>query len=364
MRTALFLGAGASAFASQPATVELMGRVRHRVQERNVEPPRGDSHQNYIMGVISDDRVYKDVENLYDGIEQIINTGANHNCRPVTAGTLHGSTGLPYEEIINELKRLRGIIHEVLRKSFTIKEDDLAAIKQVYDGIWSVIQDNGTEKFQVFTTNYDNVMEEYCHATGRDIVNGFKPYRYGKRVWSNALDHDGNKPALHLIKLHGSIFWHKDGDGRIVEPWSEESDGPDNIIIIPPTEGAKDYRREPFPTIMDHFREALKKVDVLVVIGFSYRDREIVEIIKEGLGSGMALISISRTANGAKKLDPNAESSTKNVDGIPFTLIGPKIILYETEFGPSTIKDVKTALKAAYTVIQNGTVPAVEQPNV
>ncbi len=203
-------------------------------------------------------------------------------------------------------------------------------------------------------------IEEYCHETGRDLVNGFKPYHHRSGAWSNVWDHDGDKPALYLTKLHGSVFWHKDTDGNIVETGLAAPGNVDNGIMIPPTEGEKDYGDEPFPVLTNRFRETVKEIDMLVVIGFSYRDKMVVDIIKEGLGRGMALISISRTADKAKELAPNDKSRMKEVDGLPLTLVGPKIILYKTDFGPNTIKDVQVALRAAYKLMQNGKVSATK----
>lgn len=342
-------------FASHPTTVELISYVRGRVEKRSSEPHRNKQHQNYIMGIVNNDQIYKDVEKLYDGIEQIINTNTNRNCRPINNGTRYGPAGIPHKEVVDEFTQLRSTIHAILRESFTITEDNIPKIKQVYDGVWSVMENNGTDKFQVFTTNYDGLIEEYCNGTSRDLVNGFKPYRHRTGVWSNAWDHDGNKPALYLTKLHGSIFWHKDADGKIVETGSVQPGGADDDIIIAPTEGTKNYDDEPFLALMNHFREALEEIDVLVVVGFSYRDEKIVDAIKRRLKDGMTLISISPTAKrDIEQRVSDDESKPVKVDSLELALTGSGIVSYDIQFLPQTIKDVKAVLEAAYKLIQGG----------
>ena len=68
MKTALFLGAGASVFAGQPTTKELIERVRERMKARGHKPHGDEGSQNYIMRVINND------------IVGIINNRTNFSC--------------------------------------------------------------------------------------------------------------------------------------------------------------------------------------------------------------------------------------------------------------------------------------------
>ena len=347
MKTALFLGAGASAFADLPTTIEIMDSVRDRIQEHANEPHRDQNLQNYITSVVNDP-IYTDIEKLYDGIQQIIDTNKNPSCKPVIGPAVVHS--IHYGQMIDELTYLRSAIHTILRKSFEIKSDAHKSIEHMYDMIWKAMKNSRTDEFQVFTTNYDTVMEEYCKEANLDIVNGFKPYRHLSRIWAGEWTTGANN-FLHLTKLHGSINWYRDADGEIVEIGGAGQRDADNDVTIAPTEGAKDYSREPFSTLMDHFKTEIEKVDVLLVIGFSYRDADITNIIKDRVDDGMALISLSPDAARDIRHVSDADVKTVEAGGQQFKVIDPRIILCEQKFGPDTARDVRSSLEAAYGLV-------------
>ena len=344
VRTALFLGAGASVFAGQPTTGELMERVRKRVRERE-DMKRSEDRQNYIMRVINND-VYSDIEKLYDGIEQIIGIDKNPNCKPII-----GESDTDHGKIIDEMTGLRSTIREVLLDSFSIDPRLQGKIKQLYRSVWEMMKNRGTDKFQVFTTNYDTVMEEYCTAANLELVNGFMPYRYLSRYWFSVWTAETANP-VYLTKLHGSINWHRDNDDEIVEIGGVEPRSADRDILIVPTEGAKRYDWGPFPDLMDRFRKEIENVDVLLVIGFSYRDDEIVRIIRNRLENGMALISVSPDAAVDIRRVHDAKYRTERVGDQYLKVIDGRIFLCEEEFGPDTIAAVLFTLEAAYKLRQ------------
>ena len=303
------------------------------------------------MRIVKDD-TYGDVEKLYDGIEQVINISANCNCKPIICNMDDHDYSINYTRIIDELASLRSIIRKILRASFVVDSDTHNSITQMYNMIWSVIKGSGTNVFQVFTTNYDLVMETYSKKAGFEIINGFKPDPYQSWTWANAWDQRSDLPPLYLAKMHGSIHWHRDADSRIVETESIADVNANNDIMIAPTEGAKDYNREPFSVLINRFREVIKKVDVLLVIGFSYRDDEIVNIIKEGLQNEMILISISPDAVTSIRRVSNGDIQTKEINGRHFKVIDSQIILYEQTFGMDTIDDIRSALETVCMAIR------------
>ena len=341
MKIALFLGAGASMFVGHPTTKELMNLVREHMEKRKDETRRDANCQNYIMSVINS-TVYSDVEKLYDGIEQVINTHTSSNCKPIVGGIMDNNAGISCEQIIKELKDLRSTIRNILLESFVINDDAHGSIGLVYDKIWSVIRDSKTKGSMVFTTNYDSVVESY--ANGLEIVNGFKPYRHLSRIWDGKWDSHTTQPPLYLTKLHGSVHWHEDSDGNIVETGNVQDRDIDHDIMIAPTEGMKDYSREPFLTLMDYFRESLRKVDILLVIGFSYRDTEIIEIIKRRLEEGMLLVSVSPSASDDIVRLSDAKPQPVDWNDSQFAVLDSGIALCNKEFGPDTIDDICSTL--------------------
>ena len=349
MKTALFLGAGASAFAGQPTTKVIMDHVRERVRERAKELHRDMNRQNYIMSVVGD-QTYSDVEKLYDGIEQMININKNPNCKPIT-GAMNGPYNVNHAQIIEELTDLRSIIRDVLLESFELDRRYHEPIRRMYDMVRSAIEFGGTDEFFVFTTNYDMVMETCADMSGLEVTNGFTHGGHLRRVWADMWDRSTDRPPLYLMKLHGSINWHREEGGKIVETGSITQRDADSDILIAPTEGVKDYGMKPFDTLLNRFSNEISGIDMLLVIGFSYRDAEIAKIIMDGVRNGMTLISISPDATSDIRRVSAAHIKTVEYDGQIFKTAGARIILLEQKFGPKTIDDMRASLEAAYKLL-------------
>ena len=349
MRTALFLGAGASAFVGLPTTKELMNKVRTRVKNE-----KDGRELSQITKLIISDGYYLDVEKLYNGIDRMLSLRHDvPNLVPIF-NVLHGSDPT-FKQTLDELGHTRSIIRNVLLDSFSIKSNAHNQIVQMYDMVRSVMNDGGTGEFLVFTTNYDTVLEKYCDMKRLDVANGFKPKGRGAFVWADKWSAD-TANYMHLIKLHGSIFWHRDADGNIVESGVVASRDADHDIMIAPTEGKKDYSKEPFSSLVNHFEKEIGDVDVLLVIGFSYRDDDIVDIIKDRIKDGMALISVSLEDEAETDIARVSEDKIETVDinGHTLKTIGGRIMLVEQEFGPSNINRVRASLEAACDFVRNG----------
>ena len=357
MKVALFLGAGASVFASQPTTVELLKYVRDRVRDRKDERYGNRKLEKYITSFVEDGD-YSDIEELYDGIDHITAISKHSNCKPIIDKTI--AKGVSLGEIIDEMNGLKDTIREVLLDSFTISESKIKLIKHVYDNVLSIMKRCGTDKIHVFTTNYDAVVEEYCNEANLDVVNGFKPYRRKKGVWTGVWDYNVMEPSLYLTKLHGSIYWRRDADGRIVETGGVEARGANDDIMIAPTEGSKEYDKEPFPELMRHFKKAIEGIDALLVIGFSYRDKEIVSIIKDRVEGGMMLISVSPSVVADIRRVFGADIKIKETDNQQIKVIGSRIILCEQEFGLGADQTMLVALEMVYKHIRREHVRGAE----
>lgn len=357
MKTALFLGAGASVFAGLPTTIGLMDGVRTRVKNTGKDAYNLD---NITKTIINQDH-YKDVEKLYDGIDRMLRLRDEvSNIRPVFT-VVEANSAL--KNTIDALRRVRLVIRDVLLESFAIKSNTHNTIRQMYDMVRSVIGDGGTGEFLVFTTNYDSVLEKYCDKKDLDMVNGFRQEGRGVFVWRDEWSTDA-ADYMHLVKLHGSIFWHEDADGEIVETGTVAQRDYKHDVMIAPTEGAKEYGRKPFPALWEHFEKKIEKVDVLLVIGFSYRDDEIVGMIKDRLKEGMVLISVSPSTVADVSRAFTTKIETVEIDGLTLKIAGGGIVLVEQKFEPSNIDVVRSSLAAAYKLIQDGAVPAAEPPSV
>lgn len=137
---------------------------------------------------------------------------------------------------------------------------------------------------QVFTTNYDLVLEnairvgslEESIGTGRvsDVkleIDLDKWRAYSDRF----IDPSG---AGLLTKLHGSVDWQQDIDGRIVVGASHFTGQHENHILIYP--GFKgEPEKDPFMTFHNHLRLVAANARAAIFIGYAFRDEYINEIL-------------------------------------------------------------------------------------
>ena len=128
------------------------------------------------------------------------------------------------------------------------------------------------------TVNYDLVLEIYDIQTSVAGVQKFFKSRgfmddNGIKVLNIPGMREGrNNP--NYIKLHGSIDWWLDDSQRVVRSLV----GPENpfvvlterTIIYPIYE--KHITRDPFFTLYEYFRRTLFREDIVIVIGYSFRD--------------------------------------------------------------------------------------------
>ena len=105
-------------------------------------------------------------------------------------------------------------------------------------------------------------------------MNGFKRSRLGdRRVWDDVWE--GGEAALWLTKLHGSITWQEDDNGGVLEIGMPGLRDAKKDVMITPTLGEKNYKDKIFPILMDRFKTILDETELLIVVGFSFRDPEI-----------------------------------------------------------------------------------------
>jgi NAD-dependent SIR2 family protein deacetylase len=140
------------------------------------------------------------------------------------------------------------------------------------------------EILDVFTVNYDVCVELFCERNHVRYADGFR------LDWDIGLF--GHQCSLNLYKLHGSItWWHcaeretqmklpikvspRDGmeliDGTAIE----------NLIMYP-TE-LKFTTSRPIADLYTLFREKLENTELLIVVGYTFRDPELTRIMIEGV---------------------------------------------------------------------------------
>jgi hypothetical protein len=150
---------------------------------------------------------------------------------------------------------------------------------------------------EVFTTNYDLVIEhaiadlklapEFTIETGRQ---GLPVGLVDMKYWGQSSSADPTSKRGLLTKLHGSIDWSKAGTSgiRLANPTDVTSTKRD-MLLFPGFKGIP--TQEPFNVFHRHLAATLRKTELVVVIGFAFRDEHINDIFRENL-SNEAQISV------------------------------------------------------------------------
>lgn len=158
---------------------------------------------------------------------------------------------------------------------------------------------------QIFTTNYDLLIELACEASGIVSINGFEGIF--KRRWNPAcFDQDIGKATDHaktprfessarhirLHKLHGSLSWYEQNG----EFYENPNLAPDKIplIIYPSRLKYAESIRPPFDWLFRKFASAISQANLLICIGYRFADAHINQYIFSELDNGLSLLALSK----------------------------------------------------------------------
>jgi hypothetical protein len=136
---------------------------------------------------------------------------------------------------------------------------------------------------EVFTTNYDLLMEQAFESVRVPYFDGFAGAR---RPFFDlrAMEEDDLPPRwARLWKLHGSVNWYQVPSGGVFRGTSAEI-GSEKRVIYPSHLKYEQSRRMPYLAMIDRLRAFLKQAaGALVLCGCSFRDDHITEVIVQGL---------------------------------------------------------------------------------
>ncbi|PWC06669.1 SIR2 family protein [Mycetocola zhujimingii] len=146
-----------------------------------------------------------------------------------------------------------------------------------------------TRPVELFTLNYDLLLEEALENVGAPYFDGFIG-SYSGKFRADLVDSGGSSQVdsmptfFHrLWKLHGSISWTRDDENAIVRLGRIASSG--EIAAIHPSESKyDDSRRAPFVILHDRLRRSLLEPEtMLVVAGYSFGDQHVNELIYDAV---------------------------------------------------------------------------------
>lgn len=156
------------------------------------------------------------------------------------------------------------------------------------------------KRVNVFTLNYDTLMEQASDAEGVVLLDGFvgtqrrifRPESYEQDLYFPAETTEGRvhrfDRVLHLYKLHGSITWTAN-ESTLDDPYGVQSaafraDGMKPLLIYPTPAKYGETLGSPYAELFRRFAGALARPQsVLFVVGYGFGDEHVNAIIRQAL---------------------------------------------------------------------------------
>lgn len=156
------------------------------------------------------------------------------------------------------------------------------------------------KRVNVFTLNYDTLVEQASDAEGVVLLDGFvgtqrrvfRPESYEQDLYFPAETTEGRvhrfDRVLHLYKLHGSITWVADGPSLDnpygVRAQAFDPKGTQPLLIYPTPAKYGETLGMPYAELFRRFATALvRPQSVLFVIGYGFGDEHVNSIIRQAL---------------------------------------------------------------------------------
>ncbi len=203
------------------------------------------------------------------------------------------------------LSRVRGLLQYVGEQGVgDIDRQDLSDLEKfICDNICEIVneslpeEDTGyhdlatwvssidrSEPIEIFTSNYDLLIEQALEKQNIPYFDGFvgakNPFFDPYSVSSD------NVPIrwLRFWKIHGSINWVLSGSSNSSQVLRSERIDGDQAVIHPSHKKYDESRKMPFLALIDRLEDFIRKPEsVLFVVGYSFGDEHINDVIVQGL---------------------------------------------------------------------------------
>lgn len=254
------------------------------------------------------------VEQLTAGIEAKL-TGddlTNFNLVKADLKTVFTSREVNIEDILNQIRRIRELTNETDKEYLGVSGTNAKKLdKEICTIIYNIIVDKEkvadiekTKKFfawlsllnrdfskEIFTTNYDLIIEKSLEASQIPYFDGFVG-SYEPFFWQDSIDqfvskNDLTQSWIRLWKIHGSLswFWKENPITKmqqIIRIGKTENikDEENELVIYPSKEKYDSSKKQPFIAYFDRLKNYLLSGELLFVFtGYSFSDQHINEII-------------------------------------------------------------------------------------
>ena len=213
------------------------------------------------------------------------------------------------EDILNKIQQLKGLLQSD-KEINQLKRDDINSIeKTIKEEIFNELSiDVSFENFyklvlwinyinrdyekEIFTLNYDLLIENALEKASLPYFSGFVGNVRPFFITDSVDDFQGiyvKQSWIKLWKLHGSLNFIKDSDDKIYID-NNGSNKSENLLIYPSMDKYLSSRKAPFISYLDRLRKYLiDKEKIVFVLGYSFGDAHINEVIVNGLNNNHRL---------------------------------------------------------------------------
>ncbi|MDD5268635.1 MAG: SIR2 family protein [Methylococcales bacterium] len=278
------LGAGASSNAI-PAMKEMMESIKKNL---NVNKPELKERFEKITG------------NNIDNLEEILGILYSHRAYLVGTGESDEITTKLIELIENEIFDKINISFEAVEAKIS-----LDIYKKFYQKL--SLRNRDLSRVNVFTTNNDLLSEKsldhlninYNNGFGGGLDRVFNParfsYTFSRKVDSGLEKYEPLDNMVYLYKLHGSISWVESEDNSFFNikeiPIKHGDPRPKTNVLIYPTPLKQNKSLgAPYSDLIREFqKKLLLQHSVLFIIGYSFSDEHINNVIYQALSSNSSI---------------------------------------------------------------------------
>lgn len=148
----------------------------------------------------------------------------------------------------------------------------------------------------IFTLNYDTVIEATLDKLRYDYVDGFRGSRL---AWFDPTVFDEPSacvPNFRIHKLHGSVNWLRENTGHVRRAVVTTADDITDTVVVYPSE--QKYLQTQFgvyETLIGRFRSRLRATNVnncLVTLGYSFNDEHVNEAIIDAINATASNLTV------------------------------------------------------------------------
>ena len=163
---------------------------------------------------------------------------------------------------------------------------DSVKATSILQPIREMLNNSENVKMNIFSLNYDLIFENVFNSkTSKILDNGFSEKEISDnkmRYWTSDFNNPLSPTKINLYKLHGSLDWEYIQESEEISIKENIYHGREPLIIF--GSYSKMLSFDPFLYILSNFRTLLEEATIFVVIGYSFHDKYINNLLIQQLG--------------------------------------------------------------------------------